>query len=133
MHKILVIEGHLVVRKNVTEILTKEGYEVFQAKDGKEGFEMALKELPCLIISEVFLSKISGFRMFEKLKKEQETANIPLIFLSEKDTKEDLRAAMNTGAVDYLTKPLNTNEFLNVIKRSITKQEFIKNKTKKII
>ncbi len=133
MHKILVIEGHLVVRKNVTEILTKEGYEVFQAKDGKEGFEMALKELPCLIISEVFLSKISGFRMFEKLKNEQETANIPLIFLSEKDTKEDLRAAMNTGAVDYLTKPLNTNEFLNVIKRSITKQEFIKNKTKKLI
>ena len=133
MKKILIVDNTLASTEVVYNILLLEGYQVFQAESGETGIEMALKENPDLIISEVLLPEINGFEMLEKLKKEQRTTNIPLIFLSKKDKKEDFRAGMNSGAEDYLTKPLNANELLNVVKRSIKKQQLNINKIESLI
>jgi light-regulated signal transduction histidine kinase (bacteriophytochrome) len=63
--------------------------------------------------------------MFKKLQKNKKTANIPLIFLSAKAEKEDIRTGMNLGAEDYLTKPLNINDLLNAVENKIKKKIII--------
>lgn len=122
MHKILVVEDTLNLREEICDILSMEGYSVFQAENGKIGFEMALKEHPDLIVSDILMPVLSGFKMYEKLQKEPKTMHIPLIFLSAKAEKKHIRTGMNLGAEDYLTKPISTNDLVNAIKNKIKKK-----------
>ena len=119
MHKILIVEDTLSIREEVFDILTMEGYTVFQAENGEIGFEMALKEKPDLIISDILMPEMNGFEMFEKLNKKKKTKSIPLIFLSAKGEKRDIRIGMNLGAEDYLRKPVNIDDLVSVIKNKI--------------
>jgi DNA-binding response OmpR family regulator/AraC-like DNA-binding protein len=125
MRKILIVEDTLAIREEIFDILSMENYEVFQAENGLTGFEMALKEQPDLIISDILMPDLDGYEMFEKLQINKNTASIPLIFLSAKSEKEDVRTGMNLGAEDYLTKPLNINDLLNAVKSKIKKKLII--------
>ena len=125
MRKILIVEDTLAIREEIFDILSMENYEVFQAENGLTGFEMALKEQPDLIISDILMPDLDGYKMFEKLQINKNTASIPLIFLSAKAEKEDVRTGMNLGAEDYLTKPLNINDLLNAVKSKIKKKLII--------
>ena len=128
MRKILVVEDTLAIREEVFDILILEGYRVFEAKDGKKGLEIALKENPDLIISDILMPEMSGFEMFEKLKKNDKTKAIPLIFLSAKGEKEDIKTGMNHGAQDYLTKPININDLLSAVEKKIKNKLIIDKK-----
>jgi two-component system sensor histidine kinase/response regulator len=125
MYKVLIIEDTLAIREEIYDILLMEGYEVFQAENGLIGFEIALIEHPDLIISDILMPHLNGFEMFEKLQTNKKTASIPLIFLSAKAEKEDIRIGMNLGAEDYLTKPLNINDLLNAVENKIKKKLII--------
>ena len=125
MHKVLIVEDTIAIREEVIDILKMEGYTVFQAENGRIGFELALKENPDLIISDILMPELNGFMMFKKLQKDKRTRNIPLIFLSAKGEKEDIRKGMNLGAEDYLTKPINVNDLVNAIKNKIKKKLII--------
>ena len=125
MHKILIVEDTLSIREEVFDILTMEGYTVFQAENGEIGFEMALKEKPDLIISDILMPEMNGFEMFEKLNKKKKTKSIPLIFLSAKGEKRDIRIGMNLGAEDYLTKPVNIDDLMSAVENKIQKKLFI--------
>jgi PAS domain S-box-containing protein len=132
MTKILIVDNTLEDREDVYNTFLQEGYQVFQAKNGSVGFIMALKENPDLIISEVVLPELTGLEMLKKLNKEA-TTNIPLIFLSKKDKKEDVRNGMNAGAEDYLLKPFNKEDLLKAVKRIIKKQQLTKDNIEKVI
>ena len=132
MKKILIVDNALEEREDVYNILLLEGYQVFQAENGSVGFKKALKENPDLIISEVVLPELSGLEMLKKLNKETIT-NIPLIFLSKKNKKEDVRNGMNAGAEDYLEKPFDKEELITVVKRVLKKQQLIKNNDQEIL
>ena len=132
MKKILIVDNTIEEREDVYNILLLEGYQVFQAENGSVGFIMALKENPDLIISEVILPKLTGLGMLKKLNKET-TTNIPLIFLSKKNKKEDVRNGMNAGAEDYLEKPFDKEELITVVKRVLKKQQLIKNKIQELV
>jgi two-component system sensor histidine kinase/response regulator len=125
MYKVLIVEDTLAIREEIYDILLMEGYEVFQAENGLIGFEIALIEHPDLIISDILMPHLNGFEMFEKLQTNKKTASIPLIFLSAKAEKEDIRIGMNLGAEDYLTKPLNINDLLNAVENKINKKLII--------
>ena len=125
MYKVLIVEDTLAIREEIHDILFMEGYEVFQAENGLIGFEIALIEHPDLIISDILMPALNGFEMFEKLQENKKTASIPLIFLSAKAEKEDIRTGMNLGAEDYLTKPLNINDLLSAIENKINKKLII--------
>ena len=128
MYKILIVEDTLEIREEVYDILCMEGYTVFQAENGRIGFEMALKENPDLIISDILMPELNGFEMFEKLQINKKTMGIPLIFLSAKGEKEDIRTGMNLGAEDYLTKPIKTNDLVNAVQNKIKKRLIIDQK-----
>jgi two-component system sensor histidine kinase/response regulator len=125
MYKVLIVEDTLAVREEIYDILLMEGYEVFQAENGLIGFDLALKEQPDLIVSDILMPGLSGFEMFEKLQTNKKSASIPLIFLSAKAEKDDIRIGMNLGAEDYLTKPLNINDLLNAVENKINKKLII--------
>lgn len=119
MYKILVVEDTLAVREEIYDILLLEGYNVFQAKNGLEGYKMAVQENPHLIISDILMPELNGFEMFEKLQKDLKTRHIPLIFLSAKGEKEDVIFGMKLGADDYLTKPIKVNDLVNAAKNKM--------------
>jgi two-component system sensor histidine kinase/response regulator len=125
MYKVLIVEDTLAIREEIHDILFMEGYEVFQAENGLIGFEIALIEQPDLIISDILMPGLSGFEMFEKLEANKKTASIPLIFLSAKAERVDIRNGMNLGAEDYLTKPLNINDLLIAVEHKIKKKLLI--------
>ena len=133
MFKILVVEDTLTIREEVCDILLLEGYQVCQAENGQTGFNSALKELPDLIISDILMPKLNGFEMFEKLLKHKKTKDIPLIFLSAKGEKADVRTGMNAGAEDYLVKPVNTSELITVVKKKLAKHQLIKENLEKLV
>ncbi len=122
MYKVLVVEDTLSIREEIMDILSMEGYVVFEAENGKTGFEVASKESPDLILSDILMPVLSGFEMFEKLQENKKTMSIPLIFISAKAEKEDIRIGMNLGADDYLTKPVNTNDLVNAVENKIKKK-----------
>ena len=121
MFKILIVEDTLTIREEIHDILVMEGYIVFEAENGGIGFEIALKERPDLIISDILMPKLNGFEMYKKLQNNKTTKLIPLIFLSAKAEKSDIRAGMNLGAEDYLTKPIDVEDLLNTVKIRIDK------------
>lgn len=122
MYTVLIVEDTLAVREEIYDILLMEGYGVLQAENGNSGFEIALRKQPDLIISDILMPGLDGFGMFKKLQENQYTLSIPLIFLSAKAEREDVRSGMNLGAEDYLTKPINVTDLLNAIKNKIKKK-----------
>ena len=122
MFKILIVEDTLTIREEIHDILVMEGYTVFEAENGSIGFEIALKKHPDLIISDILMPKLNGFEMYKKLQNNKTTKLIPLIFLSAKAEKSDIRVGMRLGAEDYLTKPIDVEDLLNTVKIKIDKK-----------
>lgn len=121
--RILVIEDNQEVRENLEEILELYGYEVDSAKDGKEGVDKALAQIPDLILCDVMMPRLDGFGVLNILSKRQETAAIPFIFLTAKAEKADFRRGMNLGADDYITKPFYKDELLSVLETRLRKTD----------
>jgi len=131
MTKILLIEDNVDVRENTTQILQLAQYEVFTAKNGKEGVELAQREKPDLIICDIMMPVLDGYGVLHMLSKQEESAGIPFIFLTAKAERSDLRKGMEMGADDYITKPFDDVELLNAIESRLKKNEILKKEFKK--
>ncbi|MEM9922027.1 MAG: response regulator [Bacteroidota bacterium] len=123
MKKILVIEDNQDVRENLCEILSLSDYEVASAANGKVGVEMALKNPPDLIICDVMMPELDGYGVLHILGKKPRTADIPFVFLTAKVESNDFRKGMNLGADDYITKPFEHNDLLDVVEIRLKKSE----------
>lgn len=126
MKKILVIEDNLEVRENVAEILELSQYKVITADNGKTGAELALHELPDLIVCDIMMPVLDGFGVLHLLNQHAETSGTPFIFLTAKSEKSDLRKGMELGADDYITKPFEGIELLSAIERRLKKSDSLK-------
>src|SRR3954463_14187723 len=126
MKKILIIEDNREVRENTAEIIELSNYEVITAENGKVGVELALKELPDLIVCDIMMPVLDGYGVYHLLSKHKETASIPFIFLTAKSEKSDFRKGMEMGADDYITKPFDGIELLNAIEVRLKKTELLK-------
>lgn len=124
--KILLIEDNADIRENTAEILELSGYQVVTAGNGKEGFNLALKELPDLIICDIMMPVLDGYGVLHLLSKEEKTAGIPFIFLTARTERTDMRKGMEMGADDYLTKPFDDIELLNAIESRLKKMDVLK-------
>jgi len=127
MKKILIIEDNLEVRENLAEILELSNFETVTAENGKIGVHKAISEIPDLILCDVMMPELDGYGVLNILGKKPKTAEIPFIFLTAKAERSDFRKGMNLGADDYITKPFDQSELLDVIDRRIKKSDRIKN------
>jgi DNA-binding NarL/FixJ family response regulator len=115
MKKILVIEDESEMRRNLTTILRLEKFHPLPAENGRVGLELAKKERPDLILCDVMMPELDGCGVIAALRTDAETVTIPFIFLTAKGEKPDIRAGMNLGADDYLTKPVAKADLLAAI------------------
>ena len=123
MKHILLIEDNIEMSENTAEILELSNYKVSTAFNGKEGVQKAITLTPDLILCDIMMPEMDGFGVAFALKRNEETKQIPLIFLTAKADKTDLRKGMELGADDYLTKPFTSLELLNAIETRLLKSE----------
>jgi DNA-binding NarL/FixJ family response regulator len=116
VQSILLIEDHAPMRRNLATALEMEGFHVILAEHGRAGVEAALTEMPDLILCDVMMPELDGHGVLKELRARTETATTPFIFLTAKGEKPDIRAGMNLGADDYLTKPVVKAELLAAIR-----------------
>src|SRR5258705_7554991 len=115
MKKILVIEDEPEMRRNLTTVLRLEKFRALPAENGRIGVELAKKEKPDLILCDVMMPELDGYGVIAALRADTESVAIPFIFLTAKGEKPDIRAGMNLGADDYLTKPVAKADLLAAI------------------
>ena len=114
MKKILIIEGQPEMRRNLMTILRLEKFHPLPAENGRVGIELAKREQPDLIVSDIVLPELDGFGVIAAVRASAETISIPFIFLTANGEKRDV--AMNLGADEYLTKPVAKTDLLEVIR-----------------
>jgi putative two-component system response regulator len=101
------------VPKNVQilgQILEKEGYDVAVAQNGREVLEVLQRISPDLILLDIMMPEMDGLETSEKLRQQENTRNIPIIFITAKGDKDDIVQGFNYGAVDYIVKPFEASE-----------------------
>jgi len=125
--KILIIEDNIDIRENVVELLELAGFIVLEAENGRLGVELAMKQIPDIILCDIMMPELDGYGVLYLLSKNPETSAIPFIFLTAKAEKIDLRKGMELGADDYLTKPFDDIELMNAIESRLKKKETQKN------
>lgn len=125
MKRILVIEDEKHTRENLCTILEMEGYAPLCATDGKEGLETALREKPDLILCDVSMPKLDGHGVLAALRTNDAGSTIPFIFLSARSDRPDVRAGMNLGADDYLTKPASAEEVLSAVETRLIRRQIV--------
>lgn len=125
---ILIIDDHAEIRENIAEILTLGGYKTSTAENGKRGVEMALADKPDLIVCDIMMPELDGYGVLHLLRKNPETESIPLIFLTAKAERTDLRKGMEMGADDYITKPFEEVELMNAIESRLRKYDVLHKK-----
>jgi len=114
--KILVVDDEIHIVQIVKFNLEKRGgYTIVTAKDGEEGYEKALSESPDMILSDVMMPKMSGFEFCKKIKKTEETKNIPFLLLTAKGQENDVESGKESGADDYITKPFSPKALLKKV------------------
>src|SRR5215471_9275413 len=123
MKKILVIEDEPEMRRNLTTILRLEKFHPLAAENGRVGVELARKEKPDVILCDVMMPEMDGYGVIAALRSDVGTVTIPFIFLTAKGEKPDIRAGMNLGADDYLTKPVAKTDLLSAIRTRLERAE----------
>jgi DNA-binding response OmpR family regulator len=115
MQRILIIEDEPEMLRNLTTILRLEKFRPLSAANGRVGVDLAKKEKPDLILCDVMMRGLDGYGVIAALRADAETVTIPLIFLTAKAEKLDIRTGMNLGADDYITKPVAKADLLAAI------------------
>ena len=125
MTKILVIEDEPQMRRNMATVLKMEGFHALAAENGRIGVETARRELPALILCDVMMPELDGYGVLAELRADPATAAIPFLFLTAKGERADLRLGMNSGADDYLTKPVDIPDLLAAVHARLERQQIL--------
>ncbi len=123
--KILIAEDEPSLRENLQWMLEMEGYTVLAACDGRDAFAQACESLPDLVITDVMMPHLDGYGLVKALRERESTATTPIIMLSAKADRGDIRAGMNLGADDYITKPYRREELLAAISSRLARKAML--------
>ena len=117
--RILVVDDEDDLVLMISKALRYKGYEVIIANDGQEGLEKAKAETPDLIILDLMLPRINGYKVCGLLKKDTRYAKIPIILLTAKANAEDIELGEEVGADAYITKPYERDVLFSKIEELI--------------
>lgn len=114
-YRILVVDDEEDLCEILKFNLENEGYEVDTANSAEEALKMNISSFHLLLL-DVMMGEISGFKMANLLKKDKKTAQVPIIFITAKDTENDTVTGFNLGADDYISKPFSLREVIARVK-----------------
>lgn len=112
----------------LSDVLSQEGFGIILSTLGKDAVRTALHELPDLILLDIAIPDLDGYSVCEELKRDPSTRDIPVIFLTARNEKEDIIRGFEVGAVDYIMKPFNYTELIARVKTQLE----LRNKTQQL-
>jgi two-component system alkaline phosphatase synthesis response regulator PhoP len=115
LFKVLIADDEHNIRHILDFSLHAEGFDVISAHSGEDAFEMALNELPDLIILDVMMPGQGGIETCRILKNDERTAAIPVVLLTARSSREDREAGLAAGARDYITKPFSPQKVIETV------------------
>ena len=119
MTKILIVDDEEDIVESLSFMLQTQGYETICAYDGEEGLKLAKEENPDLIMLDVMMPKINGYKICRLLKYDAKYKNIPIIMLTARSQESDKAIGEETGADEYITKPFEFNDVLEIMQKYI--------------
>jgi CheY-like chemotaxis protein len=125
MRRILVIEDEPEMRRNIVTLLRFHEYEPIEAEDGRKGVELARREKPDLILCDVQMPGMDGYRTLSAIRKFRSTAAIPFILMTGSTARSEFRRAMACGADDYLMKPFSAKELISAVESRLARQTHV--------
>ncbi len=105
MSNILIVDDMPKNIQMAMNMLKGEGHHMFYAKNAKMGLNIVKEQKIDIILLDIMMPQMDGYQMCKILKSDKNTKDIPVIFLSGKDSSEDIQKAYEAGGVDYITKP----------------------------
>jgi len=120
--KILIIEDNEQNLYLMTFILENNGYEVAQARDGREGIESAGQVKPTLILLDIQLPVMDGYAVARELKSNPALADVPIVAVTSYAMAGDREKCLSAGCVGYITKPINPETFVAEIEKYLTRK-----------
>lgn len=118
MARILIVDDSPTETFRFKEILTKHGYDVLEASNGADGVtQLAKAEQPDLVLMDVVMPGVNGFQATRQITRDEDTKHIPVVIVSTKDQATDRVWGKRQGAIDYLIKPIEENQLIDVIKQ----------------
>jgi DNA-binding response OmpR family regulator len=112
MAKVLIIEDEETLAKTLADKLRADSFTVITAFDGESGLEKIREERPDLIVLDIMLPKLDGLSLCRIIRRDTATSHIPIIMLTARGTEVDKIVGLESGADDYVVKPLALGEFL---------------------
>ena len=119
MSTVLIVEDHEKNMKLARDVLRAKGYRTLEAVTGEEGVQLALDNVPDLVLMDIQLPGISGIEALQRIREDARTARIPVVALTASVTPTD-RSAINAAGFDaFVSKPIDLKEFLATVKRLV--------------
>ena len=109
---ILVADDEEDLRELVSYRLSRSGYEVVEAVDGQEAFELATERTPDLMVLDVMMPRLDGYELTRRVREQDSLRSVPVILLTARSQETDVSRGFDVGADDYLKKPFNPDELV---------------------
>ncbi len=122
MAKILIAEDERDIRDLVSFTPRFAGYEVVTASNGEEAVQLALQEIPDLILMDVRMPRMTGYEACQRIKSEATVKHIPVVFLSAKGQEAEIQSGLAAGADEYLLKPFAPDQLTERVRSLLAAQ-----------
>jgi len=120
--RILLIEDKAGLLDTLKSLLELHDYIVITASNGEQGLTMAIRHLPDLVISDIYMPVINGYELLDKFREHPQLSNIPVLITSAKMEQEEIADALKKGAAGYLVKPFVFAHLHEHIKKALRKE-----------
>jgi twitching motility two-component system response regulator PilH len=117
MAKVLVVDDSPTEMFKIVSLLEKNGHTVIKAENGEDSITISKAEQPDIILMDVVMPGLNGFQATRQITKAAETAHIPVIIITTKDQDTDRLWGMRQGAKEYLTKPVEEKQLLDILSK----------------
>jgi CheY-like chemotaxis protein len=121
--RVLAVDDDHVIRGLLEVNLEMEGHDVMTAVDGQDALEKVREQRPDLILLDVMMPNVNGWQVAEALKADEETRDIPIVFLSARAMEADVRKGSDLGVSSYVTKPFDPIDLMELVNRLLKKSE----------
>ena len=123
--RVLVVDDSPAQRHYVADCLSRQGFEVITAPDGKVALEKARASRPALVVSDYEMPVMTGFELVHALRRDPELRNIPVIMLTARDSKRDMAQLRAAGASAYLVKPFAQDKCVAIVERTLAERRLL--------
>ena len=122
MKKILIVDDEQDIVESLKFVLESYDYTCYCAYNGEDGLKMARDLIPDLIILDVMMPRINGYKISRLLKFDKKYQNIPILMVTARSQEEDKLIGEETGADEYITKPFDLDEVIKIVKKYLDEE-----------